>query len=89
MPQTAFISDIEIDQYKIEIVPRGEQHPGKHEEEEAEDQHDHGHYDHQEEDQDEYENFDLFRLPVTGTDISGTGEMIETGGIEIRTTLMN
>ena len=66
MPQTAFISDIEIDQYKVEIVPRGEQHPSKHEDEaEAEDQHDHGHYDHQETDQDEFENFDLFRLPVT------------------------
>ena len=64
LPQTAFISDIEIDQYKIEIVPRGEQHPSKHDDEEGEDQHD-SHYDHQEEDQDELENFNLFRLPVT------------------------
>ena len=63
MPQTAFISDIEIDQYKIEIVPRGEQLPSKHDEdEEADDQHDR-HYDHQEDNQNE--NFDLFRLPVT------------------------
>ena len=57
MPQTAFISEIEIDRYKIEIVPKGDQHPGLHEEE-AEDQDDH-----EEDNQDE--NFDLFRLPVT------------------------
>ena len=62
MPQTAFISDIEIDQYKIEIVPRGEQHPSKHDDEDGEDRHV-GHYDHQEDNQDE--NFDLFRLAVT------------------------
>ena len=62
LPQTAFISDIEIDQYKIEIVPRGEQHPSKHDDEDGEDQHV-GHYDHQADNQDE--NFDLFRLAVT------------------------
>ena len=61
MPQTAFVSDIEIDNYKIEIVPKSDQHPGKHG--------DGGkhidHVDHHGESHNQYQNFDLFRLPVS------------------------
>ena len=57
LPQTAFISDIEIDKYNIAIVPQSGQSPSKHQE--SEDQHSRHRERH-----DRYENFDLFRLPV-------------------------
>ena len=52
------MSRIEIDHYTIEIIPKSDEDPGKHE-----DDHHHDH-DHHVESQSEYEDFDLFKLPV-------------------------